>query len=225
VRGAWRRALAWERGDSCTDPANLLGIHLPCTPLATCDLLGFADALYSALTACNFFLGRQEKVTKKKATPALRARLCRVPCATRAAGRLRNSGLRPSDSPRRGPPAPLRCSALHEGEEKHTERNLERGLNLMAVDVRLVFNHPFASSSSARRNGKKGEDCLRGRRSEFRSPPVAAEQRRAPGAAGRRGGRAFFLGTSSWQDKKKYARASGAEPRRRSPSWHKEPAR
>ena len=74
MRGAWRRALAWERGDSCTDPANLLGIHLPCTPLATCDLLGFADALCSALTACNFFLGRQEKVTKKKATPALLVR-------------------------------------------------------------------------------------------------------------------------------------------------------
>ena len=41
--------------------------------------------------------------------------------------------------------------------------------------------------------------------------PFAAEQRRAPGVAGRRIGRAFFLATFSWQDKKKYARASGAE--------------
>ena len=58
---------------------------------------------------------RQKKVAKEKATPALRGRLCRLPCATREAGRLRNSGLRPSNSPRRLPPAALRCSALHEG--------------------------------------------------------------------------------------------------------------
>jgi len=31
----------------------------------------------------------------------------------------------------------------------------------MAVDMDVVFNQPFASSSSARRNGEKGEDCLR----------------------------------------------------------------
>ena len=30
-----------------------------------------------------------------------------------------------------------------------------------AVDIGVVFIWPFASSSSARRNGKKGEDCLR----------------------------------------------------------------
>ncbi len=40
-------------------------------------------------------------------------------------------------------------------------------------------------------------------------PPVAAEQRRAPGAAGRRCGRAFSLATFFWQDKRKYARRRG----------------
>ena len=120
-------------------------------------LCGVADTLCSALTACNFFLRRQEKVTKKKATPALRGRRCRLPCATREAGRLRNSGLRPSDSPRRLPPAPLRRSALHEGEGKAHRTESKR----LAVDDRLVFILPFASSSSAGRNGKKGEDCLR----------------------------------------------------------------
>ena len=158
MRGAWRRALAWERGDSCTDPANLLGIHLPCTPLATCDLLGFADALCSALTAGDFFLGRQEKVTKKKATPALRGRLCRLPCATRVAGRqAQTRGYAPqtvlADCPRPHSVA-RRCTR---GKVKHTERNLRP----LAVDLRSVFNQPFASSSSAGRNGKKGEDCLR----------------------------------------------------------------
>ena len=115
------------------------------------------DAPGSAPDARAFFLlGRQKKEAKEKATATLRGRLRRLPCATRTAGRLRNSGLRPSDSPRRLPPAPLRCSALHEGG-RNTERNLMR----VALSVRLVFILPSASSSSARRNGKKGEDCLR----------------------------------------------------------------
>ena len=76
-----------------------------------------SEALGSAPDARAFFLlGRQKKKAKEKATAALRARLRRVPCATRQAGRLRNSGLRPSDSPRRLPPTRLRCSALHEGD-------------------------------------------------------------------------------------------------------------
>ena len=121
-------------------------------------------------------MGRQKKVAKEKATPALRGRLCRLPCATREAGRLRNSGLRPSDSPRRLPPAPLRCSALHEGEKKRTERNLTP----MAVDPRLVFILPFASSSSARRNGKKGEDCLRGKAPSSAALPLRLSSAETP---------------------------------------------
>jgi hypothetical protein len=49
---------------------------------------------------------------------------------------------------------------------------------------------------------KKGEDCLRAA-GPSSAAPVATEQRRAPGVAGRRSGRAFFLVTSSWQGKKK----------------------
>ena len=111
MRGAWRRALAWERGDSCTDPANLLGIHLPCTPLATCDLLGFADALCSALTACNFFLGRQEKVTKKKATPRYAAGFAGCPALLARPGDCATRGCAPqtvlAEIPRRS------CVARH----------------------------------------------------------------------------------------------------------------
>ena len=50
-----------------------------------------------------FFLCRQEKVTKKKATPVRCP--CGVPCAARPSGWLRNSPLRGSDSARRLPPA------------------------------------------------------------------------------------------------------------------------
>ena len=42
-----------------------------------------------------------------------------------------------------------------------------------------------------------------GRSPEVRSPPVAAEQRKDPGEAGRRCGRAFSLLTFFWQDKRK----------------------
>ena len=163
--------------------------------------------LYSALTACNFFLRRQEKVTKKKAPPALRGRLRRLPCATRTAGRLRNSGLRPSDSPRRLPPAALRCSALHEGEGKaHRTESIP-----LAVDARSVFNLPFCVVEQRKTQREKGRGLSEGQSPEFRSPPVAAEQRRDPGVAGRRCGRAFSLATFFLQEKRKYARASGAE--------------
>ena len=164
-----------------------------------CGLVSALRAGFRAAARAYFLLLRQKKVAKEKATPALRGQLRWLPCATRQAGRLRNSGLCPSDSPRRLPPARLRCSALHEGEGKAHRTESKR----LAVDVRLVFILPVASSSSARRNGKKGEDCLRGA-APSSAAPVAAEQRRDPGVAGRRCGRAFFLGTSSWQDKKKY---------------------
>ena len=176
MRGAWRRALAWERGDSCTDPANLLGIHLPCTPLATCDLLGFADALCSALTAGDFFLGRQEKVTKKKATPALRGRLRRLPCATRQAGRLRNSGLCPSDSPRRLPPAPLRCSALHEGEGKAHRTEFDAPYGRYSIGSQFALC--VVEQRKTRRG--KGRGLSEDRRSEFRSPPLRLSSAETP---------------------------------------------
>ena len=123
--------------------------------------MGCSETLCSAPDARAYFLlGRQKKVAKEKATPALRGRLRRLPCATRQAGRLRNSGFALRQSSPTSPGSPPLLGAARGG--RYTERNLERGLNLFAVDVRLVFNQPFASSSSAGRNGKKGEDCLRG---------------------------------------------------------------
>ena len=77
--------------------------------------------------------------------------------------------------------------------------------------VRCAFPPPRGAPSNGVRPGAVGEDCLRAK-PEFRpagstlgvrSPPVAAEQRRAPGAAGRRCGRDFSLLTFFWQDKRK----------------------
>ncbi len=68
------------------------------------------------------------------------------------------------------------------GKEKHTKRNLTP----LAVDSRLVLDQPFASSSSARRDGKKGEDCLRAEGPSSAALPLwlsSAEHPAQPGDA------------------------------------------
>ena len=165
------------------------------------------EALVSAPDARAFFLlGRQKKEAKEKATPALRGRLCRLPCATRTAGRLRNSGLRPSDSPRRLPPAVLRCSALHEGA--NTEWNLMR----LGLGVRSVFILPVASSSSARRNGKKGEDCLRGAAPSSAALPLRLSSAEHPAKPGDAVGATFLCLLSFGKTKESNAARQARNP-------------
>ena len=187
--------------------------------------LGAVDeTLVSAPDARAFFLlDRQKKEAKEKATPGRRPACGGVPCATRSAGRLRNSGLRPSDSPRRLPPAALRCSASPKGDQHRAGFDAHRAW--------YPFGFPLALCVVEQRKTQreKGRGLSEDRRSEFRSPPLRLSSAETPAKAGRRCGRAFFLGTSSWQDKKKYlacrrnrahqptttqkyARASGAEP-------------
>jgi hypothetical protein len=173
----------------------------------------FAEPLGSAPDArAYFFLRRQEKVAKKKATPALRGRLRRLPCATRKAGRLRNSGLRPSNSARRLPPASLRCSALHEGGPENQLSVIEQGLkrNTKDSEDRSVLNPPWKTPSNAGLSGEVGEHCLRAK-PELRSPRSRRVAEGAPPQAGRRPGAAFSLAPFFWRSKRKDARASGAE--------------
>jgi len=114
------------------------------------DALGFAPDVRAS-----FLLRRQKKGAKEKATSALRGRRCRLPCATREAGRLRNSGfaLRQS-SPTSLGRTPL-LGAARGGW--HTERNLERNVIQLAAAIRSVFNLPFASSSSAEDPAQPGD--------------------------------------------------------------------
>ena len=183
---------------------------------------GILDRSVPPCRRAYFFLRRQEKVAKKKATPALRGRLRRLPCATRKAGRLRtprvlpagrNSGLRPSNSARRLPPASLRCSALHEGDPKHQLSATEygRNRNRKGSGDRSVLNSPWKTPSNAGLSGVVGEDCLRAK-PEFRSPRSRRVAEGTPPQAGRRPGVAFSLAPFFWRSKRKYARASGAEP-------------
>ena len=132
-----------------------------------------------------FLLLRQKKVAKEKATPRAAPALP-VPCATRQAGRLRNSGLRPSNSPRRLPPAFLRCSAPSTGTPKASGLNRfggktdshgqpeKRAKNEIShpgtqAQARLVSPGPLRGAEQRRGWRKKGEDCLRAK-PEFRSP-------------------------------------------------------
>jgi hypothetical protein len=81
----------------------------------------------SALLAGILSFASPKESSQRKGDPRLRGRLRRLPCATRNAGRLRNSGLRPSNSPRRRPPALLRCSALHMGTRKASRSQAPSG--------------------------------------------------------------------------------------------------
>ena len=177
------------------------------------------DALGSAPDArASFLLRRQKKGAKEKATPALRGRRCRLPCATREAGRLRNSGfvLRQSS-----PTSPGRTPLLGAARGGwHTERNLERNVIQLAAAIRSVFNLPFASSSSAGRNGKKGEDCLRTEGPSSAALPLrlsSAEDPAQPGdAAGAPSSWLLLLGKTRRSTPARQARNRAPQPRQAS---------
>ena len=129
----------------------------------------------SALEARAYFLLlRQKKVAKEKATPGS-VPATPVPCATRNAGRLRNSGLRPSNSARRRPPAFLRCSAPPKGPGKPPSAEMDAAT--IGTGANLIFA-PFLSSTAT---GHFFVNCLS--RDAFWAPLRGAEQRRRAGGS------------------------------------------
>jgi len=99
----------------------------------------------------------------------------RVPCATRNAGRLRNSGLRPSDSARRLPPAFLRCSAPSKGPGKPS--GAETSAATIGAGEDLIFP-PFWPSTATGQYSSKAVEPRR-----FWAPLRGAEQRRNAGGS------------------------------------------
>ncbi|MEY2633403.1 MAG: hypothetical protein RIR00_2057 [Pseudomonadota bacterium] len=101
----------------------------------------FVGRQCSALTAGSLSFASPKESNQRKGDPRLRGRLRRLPCATRRCGRLRNSGLRPSDSARRLPPPLLRCSALHMGTPKSVsvERLVQQMQDKVAVMAGMFF--------------------------------------------------------------------------------------
>ena len=153
-----------------------------------------------------FFLSCQEKVAKKKSRPQRRPAFAGCSALLSRNGRAAELGLRPQTVLALFPVAPCAARRRKGQIEKH------RNFTANAVSDALGFSPPSCSAEQRSTAGGIRRGLSEGRSPEFRSPPVAPEQRRDPGAAGRRCGRDFFLATFSWQDKKKYARASGAEP-------------
>ena len=154
-----------------------------------------------------FLLLRQKKVAKEKATPGAAPfgflALLGKPggCGTRAT---------PSDSPRRLPPAFLRCSALSTGTPKASMPDLCAAKNdfrgqpdktaknetchlATQAQLRIVSPGPLKGAEQRRGWQKKGEDCLRAQ-PEFRSPRLLRVAQ-GTGAAGTDPGSPYSLAT------------------------------
>ena len=168
-----------------------------------------ALARCSALTAGDFFLSRQEKVTKKKATPAPRSA---APTSQRYSSSRAPQGyfftmlrIVQGAAAQLGPVALKQCSPTSPGLPALLGAPQGNGVGVLPprTETAIGSAHALCVVEQRRAQRKKGEDCLSPVGASS-AAPVATEQRREPGEAGRRGGRAFFLGTSSWQDKKKY---------------------
>ncbi len=136
--------------------------------------------LVSAVRASHFLLLRQKKVSKEKATPGL-VPAAPVPCATRDWRGLRNSGLRPSDSPR--PFSAIPCVARHlarspENTPSSTDKfwflaffrvhRSTRFLEPCTLTRRL--SGPHVARRATEKSADKGRGLSEGRRPEFRSP-------------------------------------------------------
>ncbi len=171
-----------------------------------------SSAWFRACGAGVLSFASPKESSQRKGDPRLRGRLRRLPCATRRAGRLRNSvWLRqPSDSPRRKPPALLRCSALHMGTPKPASAQppfVDSGIPLA---LRRFFG-PLGRRRATQGSRGKSSRVSRaaGEFSETPDCPSSAGDRAQPGADP---GVAFSLATFFLPPKRKYARAASAEP-------------
>ncbi len=103
----------------------------------------------------DFLLLRQKKVAKEKATPRYAVGFADSPALLSKPGGCATRGDAPqtvlADFPRLASVA-RRCTRGRSNRTVHYRKRLK---------YRSVFLMPFASSSSAGRNGKRGEDCLR----------------------------------------------------------------
>ena len=164
------------------------------------DTWFIAEPLGSAPDArASFLLLRQKKGAKEKATPGRRPACGGVPCATRLERGLRNSGFALKQcSPT--PPSSLRCSAPRRGIQTPIGHHC----------ARFVFL-PSASSSSAGRNGKKGEDCLRANGPSSAAPRCGRAAQRTRRSRATQRARLFF-GYFLLARQKKVPRRSAAKP-------------
>ena len=138
---------------------------------------GFFEPQFSALTAGVLSFASPKESSQRKGDPRVDAGLCPVPCATRRAGRLRNSGLRPSDRPRRLPPARLRCSASSRGTRKASRHDGSAEKSIAAVNGNFCqkpknsvrCTGPLERRRATQAGAEKGRALSEGQSPELRS--------------------------------------------------------
>ena len=167
-----------------------------------------------------FLLLRQKKVAKEKATPGRCPACGGVPCATRLERGLRNSGFALRQC---SPTSPLKPALLGTSQgDFNTDRSPPLSEFLQyAVTLRWFSGSPSCSVEQRSEAGENRRALFEGRSPELRPAGSALGVRSRPASRVAQGSRrsrprnagvAFFLATFSWRRKKKYARASGAEP-------------
>ena len=163
------------------------------------------DRLHSALTAGVLSFASPKESSQRKGDPDLRGRRCRLPCATRRAGRLRNSPLRSSDSARRLPPALLRCSALQTGDPRSVTaetpaptKNIfhcgrpQKSLFLLSPVMSRRFSGPLERRRATQGLAERGRALSEGRSPELRSPRQDRVAQGTPRSGAPTQGRLFF---------------------------------
>src|SRR5574343_77336 len=180
--------------------------------------LAFAEHGFPPCWRAYFLLLRQKKVAKEKATPGS-APAAPVPCATRHWRGLRNSGLRPSDSPRpfsasgcvaqrlSGGPKGVRAQAVARNATVEPKKCPKLKFPSSATDG---LPGPLRGAEQRRKAGGFRRGLSEGRSPEFRSRP-AFRVAQGTGAAGADPGVAFSLLTFLLAKQKKVSRASSAE--------------
>lgn len=170
------------------------------------------ELLFSAPDARAYFLLlRQKKVAKEKATPRSAPRYAGSLALLDGPGGWLNSPLRGSDNASRRLPDRLRCSAPLRGTPK------TGGSQKLAPDwpapakTAIGLPGPLEGAEQRRVVGGLRLALSEARRAEFSQPPDYPSSAGHPAQRGADPGVAFFLATFSWPNKKKYARASGAE--------------
>ena len=164
-----------------------------------------SEALGSAPDArADFLLLRQKKVAKEKATLGRHPAFGGVPCATRLERGLRNSGFALKQC---SPTSPLKAALLSvfQGDLRPSQHYRQR------VKQDSVLIMPSASSSSAGRNGKEREDCLRAAGPSSAAPRWNRAAQRTRRSRATRRARLFF-GYFLLARQKKVPRRSTAKP-------------
>ena len=120
-------------------------------------------------------------------------------------GGLRNSGLRPSDSPRPFSRCVLRCSTTQRARGKPNGQHALCASN----SARCLPPLDDAEQRSAAGGSRRG--LSEGQSPEFRSRPAVRVAQGSRQSRPRNAGVAFSLAPFFWRPKRKDARASGAE--------------